>query len=180
MDEKVWEILFFNVRTLEEAYRLDDELRVIQQESFTVIPNKQKESQGIDSLAEKSKNLISHITYQKMKEIEAKGYISFADPDALRNFFELAHRKIMQTPRLQLQVAQEVNAQILGTLYGWVRRELKGRVFLDFVVKPQILAGCIIVYQGVFRDYTLRSVLKHRAQEIFKPIMQEIDKRSLG
>lgn len=181
-DEQVWDILFENVRTLEEAYRLDDELRVVQQQSFIVLAGDDKKStrktRSPKSLAEKSKALVSHSTYQKISELEAKQYISFSDQDTLRNFFEFAHRKIMETPRLQLQLAYEVNAQVLGTLYAWVKRELKSRVFLDIVVKPQILAGCIIVYQGVFRDYSLRTVLKTRAREIFKPIMEDISHRS--
>lgn len=178
MDEKVWDILLLNIRTLEEAYRLDDELRIIQQESFVVGKKTGNGKKALITLAEKVKSLISHTAYEKIKELEAKDFISQANPDELRNFFEFAHKKIMTTPHLQLQVAIEVNAQVLGSLYAWVRREVASRVFLDIVVKPQILAGCIIVYQGVFKDFSLRSVLRQRATEIFRPIMNDLGNRA--
>lgn len=177
-DNEIWRKVFANVRTLDEAYRLDDELSTIERENFRMVTREAEET-GI-SLPERVKPKISSRLYQILLDLQEKRLLNFDDQDQVRLFFQNAHRVISQVPRLQIQVSIEVNEQILNTIYGWVRKEVEQTIFLDIVYKPQILAGCVIVYKGVFRDYSLRGRLEKHGREIFKPIMDRIQMPALG
>ncbi len=177
VNPEAFDILFEEVRTLAEAYQLDDELRNIEQQSFGGLPSKPSGKSSSVSLAEKVESTISSRTYHVLKELEAKGFINVNNPEQLSYFFQLAHKYIQQMPRLQLQIAVDLNEQMLTKVYAWVSRTVKNRVFLDIVVKPQILAGCAMVYRGVYRDFTLRTMLEEQSKAIFKPIIDDITKR---
>ena len=171
MDTTVWDILFNGVRTLEEAYLLDDELRVVEQMSYTSDLTEAGKDKG---LLARSKDAVSYKTYTKLQEIEEKKLVVFTNPEELRLFFDQVHKQIMNVPRLQLQLAIEVNEQLLSGFYNFIKGVIKTPIFLEIVVKPSILAGCVVVYKGVYKDYSIRTRLEEHAAEVYGPIMKDL------
>lgn len=202
IDDQTAQVLLKEVRTLDEAYALDNELRIVYQQSFSIVPEPAKakasqksttQSNQLDNnttnqktdgnrntpLANKIKDHVSVTTYGKIHELETKGIISLNKPDELRAFFESVHNLINRTPRLQLQIAVDLNMRLVTDTYEWVEKHFNQKVFLEVVVKPQLLAGCIIIYKGVYKDFSLRTVLMKRKEDIFSPIMQKLDQKPI-
>lgn len=170
MDDTTWRVLFQDVRTLEEAYELDDELRGIEQVSFQLVA---RDGSKV-SLLKQLEKIVSYKTANKLQLLADKQLIDFASPESLRQFFDLAHKQVMKVPRLQLQLAIEVNEQLLDSIYKWIKGAVNKPVFLELVVKPNVMAGCIIVYAGIYKDYSVRFQLEEQAEAIFKPIMAQV------
>lgn len=171
MDKKITDILFNGITTLTEAYTLDEELRITRDAYFYIKADKEGK---VPTIAERIKDKVSRKTYEAFKTLEEKNLLATNDPDSLNKFFETAHNIILATPKLQLQVAIDLNDQLLATVKNWVERQMVDRIFIDVVTKPQILAGCVIVYQGAFRDYSLRKQLEENAASVFKPVLERL------
>lgn len=174
MDKETLDYIFNNIRTLDEAYVLDDEFRIVQQASFDMKPDA---TGKVPLLSERVKNRVNARTYSMVKMLEEKKAINPNNMEETQVFFERVHQEIMKMPRLQVQVAIELQDNTLNFIYGWLKKEINTRFFLDIVTKPQILAGCIIVYNGVFRDFSMHALLHDNKKEIFGPIMQKFNER---
>lgn len=174
MDKETIDFIFNNIRTLNEAYLLDDEFRIVQQESFNLKPDAAGQ---VPPLSERVKDKVNARTYAMVKMLEERGAINQQNLEETQVFFEVIHKEIMKMPRVQIQVAIELQDAALGMIYDYLKKEVNTRFFLDIVTKPQILAGCIVVYNGMFRDFSMHALLHDNKKDIFGPIMAKFSER---
>jgi F0F1-type ATP synthase delta subunit len=173
MDEKIWPLLFTDVRTLEEAYLLDDELKTVEQATYS-IGDKGNDPEALMAYV---KDKISYKTYTKLQALIERNMVNFRDVNQLHMFFDQAHKQIMNIPRLQIQIAIEANDSLITAIYSWVKREVHDVVFLELITKPALIGGCVIVYEGMYKDYSVKYKLESDPKKVFEPIMHTIDEQ---
>lgn len=61
--------------------------------------------------------------------------------------------------KIQLTTSFVPNAVFIETLKDWVRNNLKKDTLIDMNYDPEVLGGAIVVYNGVYKDYSLSKSL---------------------
>lgn len=64
-------------------------------------------------------------------------------------------KNLLSFPVLRLEIAFKPTDEFIKKLSDWVEKEAQQKVILDIVVNPKVVAGALIEYQGIFRDYSL-------------------------
>lgn len=64
-------------------------------------------------------------------------------------------KNLLSLPVLRLEIAFKPTDEFIKKLSDWVEKEAQQKVILDIVVNPKVVAGALIEYQGIFRDYSL-------------------------
>ncbi|KPJ73616.1 hypothetical protein AMJ48_00040 [Parcubacteria bacterium DG_74_1] len=64
-------------------------------------------------------------------------------------------KELRALPEIKLDIAFSPKDNFLNTISQWLQRELGQRTILDITVNPKVVAGAIIEYQGIWRDFSL-------------------------
>lgn len=91
----------------------------------------------------------------------------FTKDNALSEISEL-DGKINQIKPLTLYLAFEVNEQVSLAIGLRVRELFQPDVLLDIKLNPALLAGCALVWKGIYKDYSLKAMIEARKTEILE------------
>lgn len=64
-------------------------------------------------------------------------------------------KELRVLPEIKLDIAFFPKDNFLNRISQWLQEEFGQRIILDITVNPKIVAGAIIEYQGIWRDFSL-------------------------
>lgn len=90
--------------------------------------------------------------------------------------FNKIEQMINQSSVLNVYLPFEVNSQI-KTIFGQHMRKLFGKVILfDIKYDPNIIAGCALSWQGIYRDYSLRKRIQDNKALLLQNFKKYLEK----
>lgn len=67
--------------------------------------------------------------------------------------------KLLKT--INLMLSFEPNESIINAIYSWVTKNLGKKIVLNIEVKPEILGGAVISFNGLYSDFSLKRTLEN-------------------
>lgn len=147
------------VKTKEEGELLDSEIDLM-----------------LDSLFNNSKNFedlllkkVRQSTYNAIKpELEQFG----TDHTSIKEFLSKIKYQLKKLKVLEISIAFEPTSKLSNDICSWIKENLGEEFVPDIKIDPTILGGAIIVFEGLYKDYTLKKTL----QDTFEKKRNEIIK----
>lgn len=81
--------------------------------------------------------------------------LSIDDKEKAQEFFAKVREAINALPVVQITLALQPNATLMGLIHDWFYRTYRKFVLLEVIVNPDIVAGSIISVNGKYCDYSL-------------------------
>ena len=130
-----------NIRTTKDAVELLEQIDLLKESLFhTDLSSFSSILEGNNTLSSfVSKDSLSGSRESKLKYL-----------DSLKN-------EISQLPRVTLTLAAMPDSSFLDILCNWFKVNTGKFYLLDISLKPSILGGVLISYNGLYRDYSLKS-----------------------
>lgn len=85
--------------------------------------------------------------------------------------FEEIDEALKKIQPLTIYIPFELPLESLNKLSAWLKNKFGRQLVLDIRLDPGLIAGCALVWNGVYKDYSLKSRLaenKEKILEIFK------------
>jgi hypothetical protein len=83
--------------------------------------------------------------------------------------------KINHLSPLIIYFAFDVTPTELENVGAWLRRNYGPQFIFDHKYDPTLIAGCALVWKGVYRDYSLKTKIEQNQQEIIGVIRNSIN-----
>jgi len=103
--------------------------------------------------------LINEIFAQEIKEklelILEKNNINLSEFSSAQPFLRNLKQAVKSLPVVGLTLAFEPQEELIKKISSWLSLSLPTHTLINLSVKPEILAGAIIEYQGRYRDYSI-------------------------
>ncbi len=77
---------------------------------------------------------------------------------------------------VHLELAIEPTGELIEKLSLWFDKNLAKPTIMDFELKPDLIAGAAVSYQGKYRDYSLSKKIDDYLKENKKTMMKEVFK----
>lgn len=77
-------------------------------------------------------------------------------------------QKLVQTPTLIIYVAFDPTYDALYQLGQYVRGNFTFFKLIDIKYDPSLLAGCALVWMGVYKDYSLKARIEERKEQVLE------------
>jgi F0F1-type ATP synthase delta subunit len=158
--EQLYKELFSEIHSVVESWDLIHQIDAVIEALF-------------DNKVPFEEKLDKHLEYgikNNILMLVQKSKIPTDNVNAMQNFFEDLKNRIKTLPVIHLQVAIEPNTTMVKHIAEWLYFNLKKNILIDVQVRPNIVGGTIIGYDGKMDDYTLRRRIKekyliHRAMQ---------------
>lgn len=100
-----------------------------------------------------------------LNSLEENFYLKFTKENLYSNFKDLEN-KISGLPHLTLYLAFETGPAQIEKISEWFKKNSTTRFIFDINLDPDLLGGVAIVYNGVYKDYSLRAKIQEQSQTI--------------
>ena len=111
----------------------------------------------------------TYIPFDKKEQflsLFGQNQITFQDLENTQKFLALITETLNDIPVISLQIAIEPKQETIDTISDWFSQRLNKEVLLDIVVKKELLAGCVIINNGIFRDYSIKKKIEDRFNNV--------------
>lgn len=135
------------VRTKEEANLLLSEIDLILSTLFT-------SRKKLEKVLTKEIRLTTYAALRKDfldKEVS---------PSKIKELLNELSEKLKKLKILEVTMAFEPTQDIINNIHNWVKENLGDDGILDIKLDKSILGGAIIVFKGLYKDYTLKKQLE--------------------
>ena len=88
--------------------------------------------------------------------------------DNIAQIFEAVEKKISQITPLVIYLPFEMPAQEIDRLGLNLRKDFGQNFFYEIKFDPDLIAGCALVWKGIYKDYSLRSTIAQKREEILE------------
>jgi len=82
--------------------------------------------------------------------------IDIKDTLQFQNFLKELQQRVENIPVIMLHFAFNPKEEILRSVLNWFLENLKKEVVLDIEVDQNLIGGAVVVYNGIYKDYSLR------------------------
>lgn len=86
--------------------------------------------------------------------------------DNVYEVFKSMEQAIAKLPTLTIYLTFEADDQSLAQIGIFARKAYLPSLLLDIKYDPNLIAGCSLVWKGVYKDYSLRAKIEEKKQEI--------------
>lgn len=100
-------------------------------------------------------NLIPYDQAAFIAKLAAQHTVNMDNKADVQKFLGELRDAITALPVVQISLAFSPKAKVIGLIHDWFYRTFRKMVILDIIVKPDLLAGSIISYNGKYYDYSL-------------------------
>lgn len=91
---------------------------------------------------------------------------AFASPDSKKDDYLRGLKVAVEKLReLKLTLAFEPTQNSIEKIHDWVRKNIGEGVILDITFNPTIFAGAIVIFEGEYRDLSLRNKFKEQFEQ---------------
>lgn len=116
---------------------------------------------------------ISVQTEEKLKGIFKKNNLDILDRETVKNDLSQLKKILKSFKVIKLSIAFYPSREIIEKVSKWIKSNLGAEYLLDIEVNKSIIGGAIIVFNGKYRDMTLRKTLEetfaNKNKEILSP-----------
>lgn len=95
-----------------------------------------------------------------------KSFLDSFNKDNVNPIFESIEKSLSQTNILNIYLPFETNSQINSSLGQNLRKLFDRIILLDVKFDPNLIAGCALSWQGIYRDYSLRKRIEDNKAQI--------------
>lgn len=113
---------------------------------------------------------ISIKTARKITEALTKNSIDTTNKELIRNFLEGIKKLLGKFKTIRLIIAFELSGQAIENIHNWVSLNLGEGYILDIETNKSLLGGAIIVFNGKYKDLTIKKSL----EDVFSTKKEEI------
>lgn len=97
-----------------------------------------------------------------------KSFLSQFEKSNLTQKLYRLENKSNQLPFLTMYLPFEANGETAKLIGSMVRQLFNPNLFLDIKYDPSLLAGCALVWKGIYKDYSLKERIEERKGEILE------------
>lgn len=145
------------LHTTDQAEALISELDVLTQAVFKI---------GPENISHMLQTNVRSTTALLLQGLFAGQNISLTDTERLSSLLQQVKEEINACAILELTIAFEPTDETISLILSTLGQTDKKPLLLSIHVKPEIIAGCTITYQGKYRDYSLTDLFTKRMQEV--------------
>lgn len=156
MDEEI----FAKVKTTESAEQIKDELDLLLKSLY-------KGSEEFSSVL-RTNVRTSLSEYIKNKTSQQDIDIEVLLKDLVKNLEEL--------PTVRLIIAFEPTEDVIDRFYSFVAGACQKHVLLDIGYAPDIIGGAVIIYKGIYRDFSFKYIFEREFGEEQDNILKLLEK----
>ena len=95
--------------------------------------------------------------------------------DNCTDYFKAVEERLANTPSLMLNIAFEPNDEALSEIGQFTRTNFTSFKLLDFKYDPSVIAGCVLNWKGISKDYSVREAIEEKKEvllESFKKFLR--------
>lgn len=152
--------LITSLKTTQEVDDLSSEIDTIESALFT--------SSKVS--LEKALTLINEDLAKKITKIFLKNNLDMTDKAIVRDFLETLRNLIKKFKVIKLILAFDPTRKTIENIHGFVSESIGIGYILDIEIDESKLAGAAVMFNGKYKDFTLRKTL----EEVFANKNQEI------
>ena len=119
---------------------------------------------------EKALGLVSSASAKKITEIFSKNNFDMADKELASNFLDTLANLIKKFKVIKLILAFDPTRKTIENIHDFVSENIGIGYILDLEVLESVLGGAVVIFNGKYKDYTLRKAL----EEVFKEKREQI------
>lgn len=137
------------VKTKKEAVMFASQLEETIQSLFTV-----KERPGV--------LIAKHFSFdkkEKLMEMMQQEGTTLANSESIQAFLKTLVDTLAQIPRVTVTLAIDPKEETIAHISQWITTNCKKDVLLDIVVDRNLIGGASFVYNGIFKDYSIKKTL---------------------
>lgn len=116
-------------------------------------------------LDKKMSELFSFELKEKIKAYSWQEQINLNDPISFGKFLSHLRAHIKSMPIVTIRIALEPDEEIVKEVSAWFVENYGKHVLVDLILDKKLVAGAIIVFNQISKDYSL----KKRIEERYKP-----------
>jgi len=105
-------------------------------------------------LSEKAEKTIGRSLGALLKNWEKEGVIPLS-PNQAFSFFEKLKKELQKLPQVELEIAFQPSEDFILKIKKWLEEATGKKLVLNFVIKPEIIGGVVIEYQGKRENFSL-------------------------
>lgn len=76
------------------------------------------------------------------------------------NLLKELEDELKKISKFSITMAFKYDAGFAESLFLWVQKNMPGKYLLEFSYDPEIIGGCVLSYDGHYKDYSLRKELQ--------------------
>lgn len=157
----LYEPILLGIRSKSDLDQLQNTIGEILTSLFTIKKTK------LDTILDKS---LHKPLARAVKDAIKKEKITLTDHDKIKEFFQKLQEAVSRLPLVRLTFAFSPSPKILETTSDWAKNTFGHDAILDIEIDEKILGGAIVVYEGIYKDFSL----KNRIQKVFNDHRKEI------
>ena len=115
-------------------------------------------------LSHKLKSKVSPIFETILRKLEDEGAIPESQEGRVE-YFQKLRDYLQNLPEIRLELAFKPSSDFIKKMATFIRSDSGKTIVLDIEVKPAILAGATIEYNGNYKDYSYSSKLEQLLKE---------------
>ena len=116
-------------------------------------------------LDKKMSELFSYELKEKIKSYSWQEQINLNDPESFGKFLSNLRALIKNMPSVTIHIAFKPNAEIVNEVSAWFIENYGKNVQLDFIYDKSLIAGPVIVFNQISKDFSLKKRLDERYKE---------------
>lgn len=86
--------------------------------------------------------------------------------DNLVNVFKEIENNIIKLPNLTIFLPFSWDDLVVQELGSFVRKQFGSLLILEVKYDPKLIAGCALVWKGIYKDYSLKAKIEEKKDEI--------------
>lgn len=114
---------------------------------------------------------INFDTAEKIKQIFLQKKLDLKDKEGVKNFLETLKDELNKLKVIKVTLACEWTIKTVNRICNWIKENLGKGYVLDINRDETVLGGAIIVFNGKYKDITLKKRLTETFEEKRKEIL---------
>jgi F0F1-type ATP synthase delta subunit len=144
------------VKTVEDAEKLSDELDILLSSLF------KEKGRGFESaLKTEVRAWVSELLIDEISKSELE----------VEKFLQELRQSLTSFKKLILILAYEPSAAGIERIHSTITKQAGMKVLLDISYMPSLLAGAVIIYEGIYRDLSLKRAFDEEMKKNKEKIM---------
>ena len=86
-------------------------------------------------------------------------HIVSMNSEQLSVFLKELEDELKKVQKYGITLAFKYDAAFASTLFDWISQNTTGHYLLDITYDPEIIGGGVFIYDGLYKDFSLRKVL---------------------
>ena len=123
---------------------------------------------GSAILSKKLENKVSDNFEEALRQVEREGLLPKSQ-QGKQEFFKELKSHLLSLPKVKMELAFDPEPAFVKKISEFVGKSLNSPAVLDISVKPAIIAGATIEFNGMFKDYSYKDKLEQVLGEKLTP-----------